>query len=297
MIALCRRIAGAQWFEVLTLCVILLNAALLGLDTYPAIEREAGHAAGVISDVLLGYFTLEILIRILAHGRRPQDYFRSGWNVFDFVVIGAAYLPGVRENATVLRLVRLLRVFRVFSLLPELRVLVSGMVRSFRPLGSLALLFVLVLYVYAMLGWILFRSIDPEHWRNIGRAMLTMFQLLTIEGWNDIQDAVLPEEPSSWIFFVSFIVLSAFVLFNIVIGVVINSIEEARDEARAEALALERALHAEGATAESQVLQRLDALQEAIEDLRADLESNDGASASARPPAGARTTKRGTSSP
>ena len=273
LVALCRRIASATVFEVLTLCVILLNAALLGLDTYSAIEREASDAVGVLSDVLLGYFTVEILIRIVAHGRRPQDYFRSGWNVFDFVVIGAAYLPGVRENATVLRLVRLLRVFRVFSLLPELRVLVSGMVRSFRPLGSLALLFVMVLYVYAMLGWILFRSIDPEHWRNIGRAMLTMFQLLTIEGWNDIQDTVLPQEPASWVFFVSFIVLSAFVLFNIVIGVVINSIEEAREEAKAEAQALERAVHAEGTSAQAQVLQRLDALQEAIDDLRADLES------------------------
>jgi voltage-gated sodium channel len=273
VVRVCRRVAGAKWFEVLTLSVILLNAALLGLDTYPSIDRAVGSTADVIADVLLGYFTLEIVIRILAHGRKPWNYFRSGWNVFDFIVIGAAYLPGVRENATILRLVRLLRVFRVFSLLPELRVLVSGMARSFKPLASLGLLFALVLYVYAMVGWILFRDDDPEHWKNIGRSMLTMFQLLTIEGWNDIQATVIDTEPWSWVFFVSFIVLSAFVLFNIVIGVVINSIEEAREEAKAEALALEHAVHTEGVGAQAQVLQRLDALQEAIEDLRTDLES------------------------
>lgn len=206
----------------------------------------------------------------MAYGRRPWAFFRSGWNVFDFVVIFAAYLPGVRENAT---FVRLLRVFRLFTLLPDLRILVAGMVRSFRPLGGLALLFAMVFYVYGMLGWILFSDIDPAHWRNIGRALLTMFQLVTVEGWYEVQDAALASEPWAWIYFVSFVIISAFVLFNMVIGVVINSMEEARDQANTEAEAAYRAELAASSAPSSELVKRLDALQEAITDLRVQLEA------------------------
>jgi voltage-gated sodium channel len=81
----------------------------------------------------------------------------------------------------------------------------------------------MVFYVYGMVGWILFSDVDPAHWRTIGRALLTMFQLVTVEGWYEVQDAALASEPWAWVYFVSFIIISAFVLFNMVIGVVINS--------------------------------------------------------------------------
>lgn len=283
--ALCHRIAQARWFENLTVGAIILNAIVLGLETYPTLSRDYGEELHTANGVFLAYFTVEIAIRIVAYGRRPWAFFRSGWNVFDFVVIGVAYLPGVRENAT---FVRLLRVFRLFTLLPDLRVLVAGMVRSFRPLGSLALLFALVFYVYGMIGWMLFSDIDPAHWGNIGRALLTMFQLVTIEGWYEVQDVALASEPWAWVYFVSFIVISAFVLFNMVIGVVINSMEEARAQARAET---EEALRAERVALGDpsiELVKRLDALQEAITDLRAQLDATPSGSNEAVPPSSAR---------
>ena len=268
--ALCHRIAQARWFENLTVGVIILNAIVLGLETYPTLARDYGEVLYTANGAFLVYFTVEITIRIVAYGRRPWAFFRSGWNVFDFVIISAAYLPGVRENAT---FVRLLRVFRLFTLLPDMRILVAGMVRSFRPLGGLALLFAMVFYVYGMLGWILFSDIDPAHWRNIGRALLTMFQLVTVEGWYEVQDAALASEPWAWVYFVSFVIISAFVLFNMVIGVVINSMEEAREQSNTEAEAAHRAELAASSDPSAELVKRLDALQEAITDLRAQLEA------------------------
>lgn len=282
---LCYRIAQARWFENLTIGVIILNAIVLGLETYPSLARDYGETLHTANEVFLAYFTVEIAIRIMAHGQRPWEFFRNGWNVFDFVIISAAYLPGVRENATI---VRLLRVLRLFTLLPDLRVLVAGMVRSFRPLGSLALLFGMVFYVYGMIGWLLFSDVDPDHWRDIGRALLTMFQLVTVEGWNEIQDAALASKPWAWIYFVSFVIISAFVLFNMVIGVVINSIEEARDHAATEAEAARRAERVGSEDPSIELVKRLDALQETITDLRAQLEANQAGGNEATPPEGQR---------
>jgi len=280
--ALCHRIAQARWFENLTVGVIILNAIVLGLETYPTLARDYGEMLQTANGAFLTYFTVEIAIRIAGYGQRPWAFFRSGWNVFDFVVISAAYLPGVRENAT---FVRLLRVFRLFTLLPDLRVLVAGMARSFRPLGSLALLFAMVFYVYGMLGWILFSDIDPAHWRNIGRALLTMFQLVTVEGWYEVQEEALAYEPWAWVYFVSFVIISAFVLFNMVIGVVINSMEEAREQANAEAEVARRAELVASSDPSTELVKRLDALQEAMTDLRAQLEATSDDRYEATPPA------------
>jgi voltage-gated sodium channel len=96
-------------------------------------------------------------------------------------VIGVAFVPGVRESSTLLRLARLLRVVRVVRILPELRVLVTGVVRSLPPLGSMLLLTTVMLFVYGMLGWLLFAEELPADWGNIGRAMLSLFVLLTLE--------------------------------------------------------------------------------------------------------------------
>ena len=146
-------------------------------------RTSAGQLLNTLDDVFLGIFLVELTIRILAYGRRPQDFFRDGWNVFDFVVIGAVFLPGVRENATLLRLVRLLRVMRLVTVLPDMRILVRAMVRSLPPIGSLVVLTILLMYVYGMVGWILFHEEDPQNWGNIGESMLNLFVIITLENW------------------------------------------------------------------------------------------------------------------
>lgn len=212
--------------------VILANAVVLGLGTYDSFEREFGHLLLVLNEVFLGVFVVEMLIRLAGYGRRPQDFFKDGWNVFDFVVVFAAFVPGVRENATLLRLVRLLRVVRVVSVLPDLRVLISGMGRALPPIGAMAALAVLLIFTYGMIGWELFGEALPERWGDIGQAMLTLFTVLTLEGWNEILFTAQEVHPESWIFFVSFVLIASFLLINILIAIIINAVEEAREAER-----------------------------------------------------------------
>src|SRR5688572_14314820 len=149
------RIVDSDPFTYFIAGVILANAVVLGLETYDSIEQDAGAALDLVNDLCLAVFVVELGLRFASYGRRPQDFFRSGWNVFDLVVVGAAFVPGLSKNSTLLRLARLARVVRVVRLLPDVRILMVAMARSIPPMLSLAVLAALVLYGYAMVGWML----------------------------------------------------------------------------------------------------------------------------------------------
>ena len=224
----CARIADSDAFTYFILAVILANAGVLALETYESIDRDAGGVLELLNEVFLWIFVAELLIRFLAVRARPVRFFANGWNVFDFVVVAAAFVPGLRENATLLRLARLLRVVRVFRLLPDLRVFVVAVVRSLPAVGTLALITVVVVFLYGMVGWVLYDEGDPASFGNIGEAMLTMFVALSLENLPDNIER--GREITGWTvpFYVSFALLAAFLLFNLFIGIVINSLEEAR---------------------------------------------------------------------
>lgn len=228
MVRLASRLAGSAAFDRFFLAIIIANAVVLGAETYPAVERDAGPTLHVLNDVFLGAFVVEILIRFAATGFSPRRYLSSGWNVFDLIVVGGAFVPGLRENATLLRILRLLRIVRAIRLLPDLRVLVVAVGRSLPGVGSLALLTVLLLFVYGMVGWLIFADENPEGYGTIGNAMLTLFVMLTLENLPD--NLEMGRQLSEWtvLYFLSFALLAAFVLFNLFIGIVINSMEEAR---------------------------------------------------------------------
>ena len=282
----CARIAASGRFQAFIVAVIIANAIVLGLQTYEDIEHDAGSLLTTLDHVFLGVFVVELAIRILGYGphlRGYRDFFREGWNVFDFVVIGAAFLPGLRENATLLRLVRLLRVVRVVSVLPDLRVLIRGMVRSLLPIATMAVVGVLLLYVYGMVGWILFSDELPDQWGSIGDAMLTLFVVMTLENFPQYMEEASAVHPQAWIFFVSYVLIASFLVINVLIAIIINSIEEARrDEALEAVLAgdgagLERDLDEAGATltARERAAVRVHALRDALEQLEAELGTAD----------------------
>jgi len=225
----CARIADSQPFNIAIFAVIVANAVVLGLETYSDVEREAGGLLTTLNDVFLAIFVLELAIRITGYGRRPQDFFKGGWNVFDFVVIAAAFVPGLRENSTLLRLARLARVLRVVRILPDLRLLVVAVGRSLPGVASLGVMGVLLLFVYGMVGWVIFADHFPDEYGNIGDAMLTLFVLLSLENLPIVINQGL--EVSSWtvVYYISFVLIAAFLLVNVFIGVVINSMEEARE--------------------------------------------------------------------
>jgi voltage-gated sodium channel len=263
MAASCKRIADSSRFQAFIMGVIVANAVTLGLGTYD-FSPSVNDLLTTLDDVFLGIFVVELAIRITAFGNRPQDFFKDGWNVFDFVVIALAFTPGIRDNVTLLRLARLLRVARLITVMPDLRVLIRAMARSLPPITSLAVLTVLLMYVYGMVGWILFSEGDPEQWGNIGQAMLSLFQILTLENWPQFLDAGQAIHPASWIYFVSYVLLASFLVINILIAIIINSVEEVHDlERRAERDRLDEEIVAEGET----VADRIDELRDALDRL------------------------------
>jgi voltage-gated sodium channel len=271
----CARIVASTWFDLLIFGVIVANAVVLGLDTYDSIRRDAGGLLHTLNDVFLGVFVVELAIRIGAYGRRPQDFFRSGWNVFDFVVIGAAFLPGLRENSTLLRLVRLARVLRVIRLLPELRLLITAVGRSLPGLASLTVMAVILLYVYGIVGWLVFGDALPDEYGNIGDAMLTLFLLLSLENLPSVVEQGM--QVSDWAvpYYVSFVLIAAFLVLNILIGVVINSLDEARELEWERTQSERRAAAAAGLDAVDDrrvaLLGHLHELRQAVEALERDL--------------------------
>jgi voltage-gated sodium channel len=269
----CARVAESRRFQGLIFGVILVNAIVLGLETYDALDAEIGGLLNAVNEACLAIFVVELTIRIAAHGRRPQDFFRSGWNVFDFIVITGAFAPGLRENATLFRMVRLLRIVRIIGVLPEVRVLLRGMARSLPPIGSMAVLTLFLIYLYGMVGWILFHSEDPGRWGNLGDAMLNLFVMLTLEGWPDYMRAGMEIHSWAWVYFVSYVLIAGFLIINILIGVVINAMEGARREERAAARALRQELlaareeHVAARAEHERLAELVQTLRDTIDDL------------------------------
>ncbi len=268
VVRFCARVADSSPFNLFIFAVIMANALVLGAETYPAVERDAGPLLSALNDVFLGIFVVELVIRLISFGSRPQDFFRSGWNIFDLLVVVASLAPGLRENALLLRLARLARILRVVRLLPDLRVLTIAIGRSIPGVMSLTVLAVLILFIYGMVGWTIFADHAPEQYGTIGEAMLTLFVTLTLENLPD--QLALGRELSDWtiLYFISYALVAAFLIFNILIGVVINSLEEARaiEHARERADALEHGRDT-GPTVEERVV----AVREALDDLEAEI--------------------------
>lgn len=193
-----------------------------------------GAAFAWINRLILSIFVFEIAVRLLACLPRPLQFFRDGWNLFDFAVVAISLLPESGSFATVARLARMLRVTRLVSSVPELRLIISTMLRSIPSMGHVILLLSLLLYVYGVLGFYLFHAHDPAHWGTLGQSLLTLFQILTLEGWVEIQQAVLRPLPWAWLYFASFVVVAVFVVINLFIAVVINNLEAAKAEHQAE---------------------------------------------------------------
>jgi voltage-gated sodium channel len=226
--AWCARLAASPWFQNAVVAVIVLNALVLGMETYEEVDQEIGDLLRWLDRVFLGVFVLELAVRIGAYGRQPWRFFRRGWNVFDFTIVAVAFVPGLGSSSTLLRLARLLRVARLFRLLPEVQILLRGVLRSLQPIFGLVVLTLLLLYIYGMVGWSLYGDDHPDQWGDVGEAMLTLFGVLTLEGWNSVFEQIRQEGAWAVPFMLSFILVGTFVVLNLVIGIVLNSMEEAR---------------------------------------------------------------------
>lgn len=224
------RLVDSHRFNAVVAAVIVANAVVLGLETYPGIMSEHGSWLIELNTLFYAVFVVELLLRFASYGRRPQDFFTSGWNVFDLVVIGAAALPMVREQTQLLRLLRLARIVRLLRFLPDAQMLIVTVVKSIPSVFSMMVLTLVLMFVYGMTGWSLFGEALPDEWGTIGQAMLTLFIMLTLENFPTYLEEAQAVSPYATVFFVSYIVTAAFIVFNLLIGIVLTSMEKARQQ-------------------------------------------------------------------
>lgn len=244
-------VVQARPFQVLVLTAIVLGAILVGLETSERIMRVAGDLVLGLDRAIIWFFVLEIALRIAAFGSRPWRFFLDGWNVFDFLIVLFCVLPLGTAYVQVFRLARVLRVLRLASSVPGLQVLVTATLRSIPSLLYVLLLLVMLLYTYAVVGVFLFGENDPVHFENLPLALLTLFSVLTLEGWVDVLriqmfgSAGFPDYPIEFAavepissaqplaavaYFISFVLVGTMIVLNLFVGIVVQGMEAAHEE-------------------------------------------------------------------
>ncbi len=226
-----KRIVHAAWFQRLIILTILLAGVLAGIETDVATVASYGPVLRTLDVFVLGVFISEVLLKLTANCPRPWNYFRDGWNVFDFVVVLLCLMPMDSQFAVVLRLGRTLRLLRLVSALPKLQLLVGALLKSFSSMGYVSLLLGLMFYIYAIAGVHLFGGHDKQHFGSLPQAFFTLFQTITLDDWKFLFVSAQGSSPViAAVYFVSFILLGTMIMLNLFIGIIMNSMSEMHAE-------------------------------------------------------------------
>ncbi len=249
MFLFARRVTESAIFKYGILLTIISSAILTGLETYSGILINYEQIFLKLDRIIILIFTIEIILKLLAQGKNPKQYFRDPWNIFDFIIVILCYLPSDLRFVSMLRIVRLLRVLRLISVLPKLQLLVNTLIKSLPSISYVIILLTLLFYIYAVAGCFIFGQNDPIHFGSLHVAMLTLFSVVTLEGWVEIlkinmygcanygyenyRQLCLSSngQPAAAVaYFISFILLGSMIFINLFIGVVMNSMSESERE-------------------------------------------------------------------
>lgn len=248
-----KKIADASWFKNTITIVILLAGVLVGIETYSHFAHEHHTILHIFDQVILYIFLAEIIVKMLAEGNKPWNYFKDGWNIFDFIIVAAAFMPFGGSSVAILRLLRLLRVLKLVKALPKLQMLVGALLKSIPSMAYVSVLLMLLFYIYAVAGVFFFGANDPIHFKDLQTSMLSLFRIVTLEDWTDIMyinmfgcenygydgnmNICVDSKGSpilSAAFFVSFVMIGTMIILNLFIGVIMTGMDEARAEMEAD---------------------------------------------------------------
>lgn len=223
-----KKIEQSRLFQGLVISVIVLSALTIGAKTYD-IPSAVAQLLRVMDSGITLFFLAEILLRFAACENRKR-FFLDGWNCFDTVVVLGSLIPLQHADAVLIgRLLRVFRVLRLVSVLPELRRLISALLKAIPRMGYIALLMFLIFYIYGAVGSLFFADINQALWGDVAIAMLTLFRVATFEDWTDVMYETMDVYPLSWVFYLSFIFLTAFVFLNMMVGTILEVMTEDRD--------------------------------------------------------------------
>ena len=221
------QILDKSWVQNFIVGVIIFNAVVLGMETSKTIMASAGGLITMLDNICLAIFVAELAAKMFA---QRAAFFRNGWNIFDFVIVGISLVPG-NGGLSVLRALRILRVLRVISVVPSLRRVVEGFVTALPGMGSVFMLMGIVFYIGAVMATKLFGADFPDWFGTLGRSGYSLFQIMTLESWSmGIVRPVMEVYPYAWAFFVPFIMVTTFAVVNLLVGLIVNSMQDAHAE-------------------------------------------------------------------
>ena len=253
----------SKGFQRFIIAVIVINAITLGLETSATAMASFGSVLIALDRTALVIFIVEIVAKLLVY---RLGFFRSGWNVFDFVVVGVTLAP-LGEGVSVLRSLRILRALRLISVVPSMRKVVNALLRAIPGMTSVLTLLLLVFYVAAVMSTKLFGSAFPDWFGTVGASFYTLFQIMTLESWSmGIVRPVMEVYPLAWLFFIVFILLTTFAVLNLFIAIVVDAMSATEHAEQVETRDLVETDH-------QQVMAELKRLQGEIARLHTALES------------------------
>ena len=240
------RLIEAPAFRSTIMAVIIINAIVIGMETDARLVARVGGLLLALDRIAIAIFTVEIALKLVAYRAR---FFRDGWNVFDFIIVAAAYVPA-SAGLSILRALRIVRALRLISVVPRMRQVVQGLLTAIPSMGTVILLLVLIFYVAAVITTKLFGEAFPQWFGSLGASLYSLFQIMTLESWSmGIVRPLMEVFPLAWVFFVPFVLVTSFVVLNLFIAIIVNAMHEAEDEAshdeRGAILSELRALRAE----------------------------------------------------
>lgn len=260
-----RRIIEDPRTERVIMALIVFNAVTLGLETSQTVMASWGTALHLIDQIILAIFVIELLGRMIL---QRTAFFKDGWNIFDFIVIGISVAPST-DAFTVLRALRVLRLLRLITIVPSLRRVVGGLISALPGMGSIVLLIGLIYYVAAVMAVNLFGPDFPQLFGTLPASLFTLFTIMTLEGWVDgVVKPIMEKFPYAWLFFIPFIIGTTFTILNLFIGIIVNAMQtEVAKEQAAELEAEREIIHEEAAP----ILSEVRRLRAEVSELRAEL--------------------------
>lgn len=224
-----QEIRDARWFSNLTTAIIILYASVLGFKTLDEAAQPYGNILHIFDWVITIYFIIEIAIKMLAE-KRFLDFFKSGWNVFDFIIVAITLVPLENSSfAAIARLMRVFRILRLFTARPELKAIIDMLIKAIPSIIDIVILMFIIFYIYAIIGSFFFVDLPSGLWENFLVSMLTLFRVLTFEDWTDVMYEAMDVYPWAWVYFVSFVIIAAFVFFNLFVAVIIGEMQKLQE--------------------------------------------------------------------
>ena len=208
-------------FQFVVISIIILNAITIGVNTYE-LSDFTRLAINYLDYSITIFFVIEIIIRFVGEPKKLQ-FFKSGWNVFDTIIVLISLIP-IPNNSSflLLRLLRVFRVLRIISVVPELKKIIEALLTSVKRVFYVGLLLFIILYIYATIGSILFSTDIPERWSDVGVAMITLFQVLTLSSWEQVMLPLQDDYWWAWIYFFSFIIICGITMLNLLIAILVD---------------------------------------------------------------------------